>query len=586
MNTRTAILNGQIELPTQIIDLVGSHKEVAEEFFGAIFYNYLKNKKATNTTYWYDRFGDSRCFNKYLFHLSKAGWINSKVVPNRHWAEVSFNEEKLSKYATRVEIEEMRFQRKFDKYLMTNNEYKATPNTKTAKGTQDVGLVRTGFKESAKTTFKLDVKVLHKYKKYIVKNVIKGIKEMNLDIDIAEYTKVATEVVEYYSYSENEEYCMNGSITDSRGRNIFKGLSKVFNPVGFKDSRALLVTEPKSLGVTGLKAVELFVAELLGYKPSMPGEKQQLGKEAIANKTLLELNLDTEEGRSDLHENMWLERIYSNIESYDGSNWVVPVELDFTASQLAITGMLLNDYKYMDLTNIVGTGFKDAWTIKGVSRNQVKKAVTPKLYGSSASVRTLWNKNKLDFTEEQLAIVDREIKDGRFTLADKFKDFIIANVVPKNEMTVTVGKDTFTIYPNRFRNVGEYAKKYDIYDTDSMCVKTIRHVHTKRVPDLEQFRLYFPTLLVHGLDSQIANAISEKLEWCIDIHDAFVVAPIDANKVRVEALAQMNELYSNRDKILGDFFKSVGINNPVAWTEVRRHTTVVDNLVLTANVLK
>jgi len=586
MNNRKDLLEGTIELPKQILEIVGAEQEVAKEMFQAVWYNYLKNKKSTNSTYWYDKFEDKNVFNQYVMHLSKSGWITSTVLPKRHWAELSFNEAKLSKYVTATEVEELRYDNKLSKYLLTERTCKRELGlTKTPKGIKSVGIKRKGFSKSAKALFKLDVEMLMKYEDAIVLNVTKGIKKMDLDIDIAEYSNVAKGVIDTY-ICKDKEYCMNGSISDSRGRNIFKGLSKIFNPVGFKDARALLVIEPKSLGITGMSAVEEFVAELLSIKCDTKEERRTAGRQAIVDKTLHTLDLSTVEGREDLHENIWLERIYANVEVYDGSNWIVPIELDFTASILAIEGTLLGDYKYMDLTNIVGDVLKDAWTIEGVSRKQVKACMTPILYGSSETIRNLWSHRDIKFTEKQVQIMSSELTEGRFKLANMFKNYIIKNVQVDSSMTVTVWNDTFEIKPNRYRNVGEFVQKYNIYDTSEARVITIRHTHTKRVPDLEQFKLYFPTLLVHGVDSQISDEIAEALGWCIDIHDAWIVHPADANKVRVKTVEQLNKLHSNRDIVLGDFFRSTGVSNKHEWAEIRRETEARKDISITANVLK
>ena len=582
MNCRTDILEGTIELPEQILELVGKEEELAKEMFQAIWYNYLKNKNPTNSTYWYDRFEDPKVFNQYVMHLSKSGWITSIVKPKRNWAEFHFNATKLDNYISKEEVEVIRYVQKFQKYVMTDEEhYNEDANlTKTSKGITDVGLVREGFQKSSHHNFKLDTDVMIKYRNGIVRNVIKGIETMNLDLDIAEYSNVAEGVIDAYIKHSNSSYCMNGSISDSRGRNIFKGLSKIFNPVGFKDARALLIVKPKSLGITGMKEVKLAVAELLGLKAKTKEALVIKAEKAIEKKTLPKVTDDT------LWERIWVERIYNNLDIYNGNNWIVPIEIDFTASILAIEGLLLGDYNYLDLTNIVGDEIKDAWTIPGVSRKQVKACCTPTLYGSSETVRNLWEHRNLDYTEEQVTLINEELKNGRFKLARLFKDYIIKNVETSKKMTVKVWDDEFTIYPNRFRNVGDYVKKYNIYDSEENRVKSIRHTHTKRVPDLEQFKLYFPTLLAHGVDSQIANKIVAFLEWCIDVHDAFIVHPADANKVRSKAVSLMNEIHNYRDTILSDFFKSTGIELTTDWLEIRNNTVAKDSIRLTANVLK
>ncbi len=586
MNRREDLLEGKIELPEQILEIVGVEQDVAKDMFQAIWYNYLKNKKPTNSTYWYDRFEDPKVFNQYIMHLSKSGWITSTVLPRRHWAELSFNEKKLEKYVSGVEIEELRYENKLSKYLLTDQVCKKELGlTKTPKGIKAVGITRKGFEKSAKSLFRLDSEMLMKYEDAVVLNVVKGIKEMDLDIDIAEYSNVAKGVIDAY-ICKDKEYCMNGSISDSRGRNIFKGLSKIFNPVGFKDARALLVIKPRSLGITGTFAVEEFVAELLGIKQDTKAATRKAGRAAIDSRTGIDLDLTTIEGRSELFEKMWLERIYANLDVYDGSNWIVPIELDFTASILAIEGVLLGDYSYMDLTNIVGDEMKDAWTIEGVARKQVKACMTPILYGSSETIRNLWSHRNIKFTEKQVKIMSKELTSGRFKLANMFKNYIIKNVQVDTEMEVTVWNDTFKIKPNRYRNVGEYVKKYNVYSSVEDRVITIRHTHTKRVPDLEQFKLYFPTLIVHGVDSQVSDEIAEELAWCIDIHDAWIVHPADAIIVKTTTIKKLNKLRDERDTVLGNLFRSTGINNKYEWSEIRKATVVKKDVVITANVLK
>ncbi len=586
MNNRNDLLDGMIEFPEQILDIVEVEQEIAKEMFQAIWYNYLKNKKPTNSTYWYDRFEDPKVFNQYIMHLSKSGWITSTVLPKRHWAELRFNEKKLGKYVTPVEIEELRYENKLNKYLLNDKVCKKELGlTKTPKGIEAVGLIRKGFKKSSTSLFRLDNEMLMKYEDAIVLNVIKGIRKMDLDIDIAEYSNIAKGVIDTY-ICKDKEYCMNGSISDSRGRNITKGLSKIFNPVGFKDARALLVIPARGLGVTGMYAVEEFVAELLNLKGTTKEITRAAGKKAIVNGTLRILDLKTVEGRESLYENIWLERIYANVDSYDGSNWVVPIEKDFTASILAIEGVLLGDYNYMDLTNVVGDRQRDAWTIGKVTRKQVKACMTPILYGSSETIRNLWRHRAIKFTEQQVQVMAKELTDGRFKLANMFKNYIIKNVQVNTEMEVTVWNDTFKVKPNRYRNVGEYVQRYNIYDTSENRVITIRHTHTKRVPDLDQFKLYFPTLLVHGIDSQVSDEIAEELDWCIDVHDAWIVHPVEAITVKRVTVKKLTELREDRDTVLGNFFRSTGIDNKYEWTEIRKATLAKKEVKITANVLK
>lgn len=576
MNTRASVLDGKLELPEQIVELSGvEYYEVMNRMFQAIWHNYLKNKSSVSAVYWYDEFNNDVVFNKFVMHLSKAGWIKSVVEPKRNWAEIYFNEAKLDKWVSKDEILKVREYNKFNTYKLGKTATERQ-NTKTTAGYIDSGLKREGFKKQAKTKFKFDTDMLLKYKDAIILNVTKSIRMLELDYeafrDDVDYKAVSTAIVESHIFEANETFCTGGSTIDSRGRNISHGLRKVFNPISSKDARALLMTEPKTLGL-GMPSVYAFVAELLGMKPKSYTEKVQAGSDAVKARKFHSLNLDTEDGRKDLYENIWLERIYDAIDNYDGQNWTVPIELDFTASMLAIEGILLNHKTFLDLTNVIGEELKDAWSVEGLARNQVKKALTPRLYGSSASTVELWKKNKIEYTAQQLRTIDRELNSGRYAVANRFKDFIIANVQPKKEMTVKIWDEEFTIHCNRFRNVGDYTKRYNIYSTDKAQVLTIYHTHTHREADLKQFRRYFVTLLIHNLDSQIADYVANGIDWCIDIHDAFIVHPADAKQVKLLATAKMQGMYADRERIVKEYFNSIGIDSKAAtaWQEVKKH---------------
>jgi hypothetical protein len=149
-----------------------------------------------------------------------------------------------------------------------------------------------------------------------------------------------------------------------------------------------------------------------------------------------------------------------------------------------------------DETNILNSGeLKDVWS-KGMPRKQFKYASTPLLYGSTQDCTTLWKKKKIKYTAEHIAMHKKELAHGVLGLANDFKDFIIANVEPKPEMKVKIWNEEFVVNCNRYRNLGDYMKKYPIYNSATNTVLTINHTHTKRIPDLEQFRRYFVTLLV------------------------------------------------------------------------------------------
>lgn len=97
-----------------------------------------------------------------------------------------------------------------------------------------------------------------------------------------------------------------------------------------------------------VEAVYLFIAELNEYKSGTRQGKLDFGKECYINNSFLDLDLTTEDGRKDAHINMWLQRLYSELDRYftaapgirhrasskyrtKGFKWTVPIELDFGA---------------------------------------------------------------------------------------------------------------------------------------------------------------------------------------------------------------------------------------------------------------
>lgn len=275
---------------------------------------------------------------------------------------------------------------------------------------------------------------------------------------------------------------------------------------------------------TETDAVFLFIAELT--KSFSPGsgtreDKIEAGQEDYFYNYLHTLDLDTEDGRKDLHENMWLERLYEELDQYfsisgtdnkslarylavheeqnyrnETYRWTVPIELDASASMLQYMGILLNDKRLMEMTNVIGTTLNDPWKLEGMSRNMLKKAATPMLYASSKSCHELWQDHGIPYTAEDIELYTKEMAEGPFGLANLFKEFIVNSCNPKAEMTVKIDSEEFDIACNRFRYVGEKTKAYKIWDTLDKRYNIVLHTDTRQVPDLQQFRRYFVTLLI------------------------------------------------------------------------------------------
>lgn len=348
------------------------------------------------------------------------------------------------------------------------------------------------------------------------------------------------------------------------------------------------------------EAVYLFISELTGSFIAGSGtieDKIKCGINNYLNNELHELDLTTEEGRKELNENIWLERLYNELDEYfeipKGNKlarclsidteayrdvtyqWSVPIELDASASLLQIMGILLNDKRLMEMTNVIGSTLEDPWKLKGISRSKLKCVMTPKLYGSSQSPEGLWKKGKMPYTDKDVKIVTEELQNGAFGLANSFKDFIINNCSPKSTMEIKIGDDEFSISCNKFRNTKEVTKAYKIYDSIDKQYNIVLHTDTKKVEDLEQFRLYMMTLLVHNIDSQIMDSVvgkvMKKYGWGISVHDAILCGAQAAADVRTWYNEELLKLHTKRKDILKDFFKSVGINASCSeqWTKLQ-----------------
>lgn len=106
---------------------------------------------------------------------------------------------------------------------------------------------------------------------------------------------------------------------------------------------------------TEVESVFLFIAELTGSFKAGSGTvetKMECGKKDYIHNHLPKLDLADEEDRKDLHEGIWLQRLYNELDEYfnivndstmrylasNGDNyreagykWAVPIELDASA---------------------------------------------------------------------------------------------------------------------------------------------------------------------------------------------------------------------------------------------------------------
>ena len=355
---REQILNGMLVFPQQIMSIINPNEEVnissiVEEFWGNIWYNFLKEKPCDTIT-WFNKFDNPMLFNTVIMHLSKSGWITSKASNN--YAFITLNESKLMKWITKEELINIKFKYKFLKYRLTKSKSSITDIVQCNDKHKQTGLVREGFMKAGNSTFKYDTKYLTKYLPYICENVKKGLAGSTKDIT---YQEIIDELINYYSV-DGTEYTLGNCLIDSRGRSIFQCSKKVFNPVSCKDARALLVCKAEQLDKEGWKVVYAAIAELLGYRGKNIEDKITYGQHMYILREVPSLEeMMFNENYEDLHVLIWLERIYENIDNYEEKGWNVPIEVDALASMVQLLAVLTNDYEYMKRTNMVGTEFDD-----------------------------------------------------------------------------------------------------------------------------------------------------------------------------------------------------------------------------------
>jgi len=413
---RNDILSGNFILPTinKVEDSLG--KEVANftsSMISALWHNFLVNKSPISSAYWCDKLGNPNTFNVIVSSLSKAGYINSRAITERNWLEIELNEDFLLQHVTPQELEDVRKQFKFAKYRMRNTSATSSDLVRKNGKVQKTGLDRSGFLAAANTQFSFDLVSMKENEDAIAKNLTKSMTKIRekypeMGSSPADYDEISLDMLKWLQ--ENPQTFTRGTtFLDSRGRAISSSLGKIANPIGNKDFRSLLVIpEAQRVQATdeGADTIYLFIAELNGYKSSEGCEgdaiehKRNYGLECYLSSTFHTLDLEEEDDRSDLHENIWLQRLYNELDAYYGIDqmtkelalvtgefnpdthehyWSTPVELDAGASMLQYAAMLLNSKALAEMTNMYGEELSDPWNIEGLPRNMVKKAATPML---------------------------------------------------------------------------------------------------------------------------------------------------------------------------------------------------------------
>lgn len=93
-------------------------------------------------------------------------------------------------------------------------------------------------------------------------------------------------------------------------------------------------TRPMKATEAGAQAIYLFIAELHGFKKGSVIDKEIFGLLCYQQHKVHDLDLSKEEDRKQLYENIWLERLYNELDNFystDCYEWKVPIELDASA---------------------------------------------------------------------------------------------------------------------------------------------------------------------------------------------------------------------------------------------------------------
>ena len=552
MARREEILQGIVNIPAKLWEYVHvdeDEKRDIEELWNRMVIKFFHGKTMSLNA-WIERINPKH-LNKIFMILGVTGWILVKTVGK--FGTVELNYEKLLKWISEEELNSVVREFKIRKAMMTSKLPRYWNRTRTvnrhgAKVTRNVGLKRLGFAKSGSCPFKYDIKYVKEYLEEMAKEVYADYQkpQEGYEGEKPTYSEIVESLLLYAGASKDERYVLGECTSDSRGRAIFDCVHRVFNPISHKVARAIVKCPVQKLTTAGLKNVYLFIAEIFGDKPRTLKEKIELGKLHAESREIPE--------SADLHEQIWLKRIYENLEDTD--HWTVPIEVDATASAVQIMGVLMNDHKLMDLTNLINPYvLEDYWTVDYLPRKYVKFAVTPRIYGSSASPADLWDRHHLDYTQEDEENIEKDFeRGGRFFAPNLFKDTIL-KCVPAETRKVRIWNEEFIVNCSKFKD-SEEKQHVKIYTTTNGYYKP--YARADRVVDVKQFVRYHCTLLVHNLDSQVMNYIGANMEWILCNHDAAIVHPNDAHRVRILYTSKLYEIYRNRHSILRNFMDSIG----------------------------
>ena len=553
------------ELTDKQKEFIGFDKDTTQGLLKALSKAIVANQNSVGLPYWSEK--DPRMVKDLTFALVKLGYGTVYATPK--YSRFDFNMSRLD----RKTVDNFRIQHKLRKFLMREDK-EIYPSTLVRSNgtTKETGLVREGFAKAAKYTFKYDLDMLQKYHEPIRQSLIKSIRKAKEKgklkdkyfADIVNYEQVVDYCISHYML--DGQYNLEYNTSDSRGRSIYNALKRVGNPVSSKDFRSLIVTPSIIVNRNNQEQMDdifYFIAELLGSKAKSEATKIAQGKRWYNMRKIPEVDLATEEGRDDLHEVIWLERIYTKLERLNSGRipfieWDIPLEVDAGMSIAQIVGALTNEYRLLERTNVIGDTLTDPWFIEGVRRLAAKAVGTPTFYGSSQSAISLIKSKGLATDQEEIKAIRKEFATGGLAIMKQFKDAIIKNYnMHKPIIPMKIWGDTFNIEVNKFKPAGATIVVTEAWN-GKRYVKSFTHKPVL-IPDYEHMKLFWATCLIHNLDSQIVNNVAKDMDhWMLTIHDAIITLPGIAGQARKAYATQLQLVNDNRHSILKDFRKSIG----------------------------
>jgi len=493
-------------LSSKAKEAIGFNSEDTNRLIGALDNAYV-HKSAISLPYWADQVGVA--FME-VFSFICVDLLTIEIR-NKYASLAIDNRIALSVLGGFTATVEYRRQAKLTKY-MPRREVLAQPTnlTKAPSGTKDNGLVRKGFATSAVVDYTYDTVMLEKYYDTILANTIKSMQKIASKYDYvmddtSGYAVISELVLEEILVNPERKYNLECNVSDQRGRAIYGALKRVFNPIGYKDARALIsFTEGQTITLDSRDALDSiygFIAELLGLKRQRYSTRILAGMIAYKRRELPPINLDTEEGRKELHEHIWLERIYDKLDELNEVGtvvWDIPIEVDATMSLAQVLACITNDKRLMQKTNMIERDdIQDAWHIDGVRRVSAKTQVAT-FYGSSASVASLLKSNNIEVDKDEVRAIRKEFNRGAFAVIKAFKDAVIKFSDVQTPIYKVKGwNEEYIVEVNKSKVVASDLKPYMVWNPAKKRTKTFFMHKPIRVPDYDAFRTYFATGLTY-----------------------------------------------------------------------------------------